>query len=335
MRTCKANQGNIMKSRSTELLDRAIFAMAAAIELYNKPGFPYRNESFCILAINSWELVIKSKWLAMHGHNPSSLYVYEYRSTKNGRSKRKYIKRTKSNAPFTHDIRYLAGQLVANGTLDQNVLSNIEGLLEFRNRSIHYYNRSATFEARLYEVSAACVRNFKTIVDEWFGRSVAEFGIFLMPLTFLDSPRFDSVVLRADEEQFFAFLETLDHGDSDITSPYTVAINVDVKFTRSTTRAAALVQRSRDPSAIPITLTEEDLRDIYPWDYATLTEKCQQLYDKFKINQDYHDLRKRLQTDARFGHERHLDPTNPLSQKKVFYSPNIIVEFDKHYKRST
>ncbi len=34
-----------MKSRSKELLDRAIAAMVAAIEIYNKPGFPYRTES--------------------------------------------------------------------------------------------------------------------------------------------------------------------------------------------------------------------------------------------------------------------------------------------------
>ena len=42
-----------MKSRSKNLLERSILAMAAAVELYNKPGFPYRNELFTILAINA------------------------------------------------------------------------------------------------------------------------------------------------------------------------------------------------------------------------------------------------------------------------------------------
>jgi hypothetical protein len=39
-----------MKSRSREMLDRAIAAMVAAIEIYNKPDFAYRGESFAIIA---------------------------------------------------------------------------------------------------------------------------------------------------------------------------------------------------------------------------------------------------------------------------------------------
>ena len=55
-----------MKSLSKELLDRTVLAMVAAIEIYNKPGFPYRNESFTILAINGWELLLKAKWLDLY-----------------------------------------------------------------------------------------------------------------------------------------------------------------------------------------------------------------------------------------------------------------------------
>lgn len=40
-----------MKSRSNELLDKSIAAMIAAIEIYNKPDFMYRGETFSILAI--------------------------------------------------------------------------------------------------------------------------------------------------------------------------------------------------------------------------------------------------------------------------------------------
>ena len=37
--------------------------MISAIEIYNKPDFKYREETFAILAINSWELLLKEKWL--------------------------------------------------------------------------------------------------------------------------------------------------------------------------------------------------------------------------------------------------------------------------------
>ena len=39
----------------------AIAATVGAIEIYNKPDFPYRSETFCILAINGWELLLKAK----------------------------------------------------------------------------------------------------------------------------------------------------------------------------------------------------------------------------------------------------------------------------------
>ena len=50
-----------MKARSKELLDRAVAATIAAIEIYNKPDFRYREEAFAVLAINGWELLPKAK----------------------------------------------------------------------------------------------------------------------------------------------------------------------------------------------------------------------------------------------------------------------------------
>ena len=41
-------------------VDKAEAAMTAAIEIYNKPCFPYREEVFSILALNAWELLLKA-----------------------------------------------------------------------------------------------------------------------------------------------------------------------------------------------------------------------------------------------------------------------------------
>jgi hypothetical protein len=56
-----------MKARSKELLDRAVAVMVAAIEIYNKPDFLYREETFAGLAVNGWELRISVPWLAERG----------------------------------------------------------------------------------------------------------------------------------------------------------------------------------------------------------------------------------------------------------------------------
>ena len=52
-----------MKSRSRTLAGKSIDAMLAAIEVYNKATFAYREESFAILASNSWELLLKARLL--------------------------------------------------------------------------------------------------------------------------------------------------------------------------------------------------------------------------------------------------------------------------------
>lgn len=325
-----------MKALSSELLDRSILAMVAAIEVYNKPGFPYRNESFAILAMNGWELLIKAKWLDLHGNKKQSLYVYEHRTTKSGqKGKRKYIKRTRSNAPFTHELGYLAKQLVNKKTLDTSACQNIEIMLEFRDCATHFYNESPTFYNRLYEVGAACLRNFANAAGEWFQRDVGEFNLHLMPMTFIAlPPNVKSSLLNADESNFMAFMASMEELDVDPESPYSVSVNVELRFTKSKSKEGFPVQVTGDPSAVPVNITEEQILARYPWDYTTLTEKCRQRYACFKANQGYHEIRKGLEEDERFGHLRFLDPGNAKSFKKRFFNPNIMVELDKHYDKN-
>jgi Domain of unknown function (DUF3644) len=45
------------------LVDNSLSAVLAAIEIYNKPNFSYREEAFTILIINAWELILKAKIL--------------------------------------------------------------------------------------------------------------------------------------------------------------------------------------------------------------------------------------------------------------------------------
>ena len=51
------------KARHIEILDKSIAACVSAIEVYNKPDFRYREETFSILMVNAWELLLKSLYL--------------------------------------------------------------------------------------------------------------------------------------------------------------------------------------------------------------------------------------------------------------------------------
>ena len=324
-----------MKALSKELLDRAILAMVAAIEIYNKPGFPYRNESFAILAINAWELLLKAKWLDLNSNKRRSLYIYESRETSSGKtSAKRFIKRTRSKAPFTLELSYLSRQLVISKVLNPSASQNIEIMLEFRDCAAHFYNETPAFYTRLYEIGAACVKNFVNAANEWFQRDVTEFNFHLMPLTFVAlPPAVEGKLLNAEESNFLAFVDSLDQPDIDPEAPYSVSVNVELKFTRSKSKDAFPVKVTGEPSALPVQLTEQDIRERYPWDYATLTNACRQRYQDFKENRKYHDIRKSLAGDDRFGRLRFLDPGNTKSAKKPFFNPNILAELDKHYSR--
>src|SRR4051812_7708768 len=62
---------------SRELAQKAVQAAIAAIEVYNKPDFHFREEAFSLLITNAWELLLKAKWIADHGEDQESIYEYD------------------------------------------------------------------------------------------------------------------------------------------------------------------------------------------------------------------------------------------------------------------
>ena len=175
-----------MKSKSRELLDKSVSAMIAAIEIYNKPDFLYRGETFAILAINSWELLLKSKWLTDHKNKMNSLYVMETVKNKDGsNSKRKRVKITRSGNPFTHSVDYIAKKLIEKGELDKAVFDNIQALIELRDSAIHFYNYSLKFNMRIQELGTATLHNYVLLYKKWFRKDLSQYNFYLMPLSFI------------------------------------------------------------------------------------------------------------------------------------------------------
>ena len=205
--------------------------------------------------------------------------------------------------------------------------------MEMRDSSIHFYNRSGSFSVRLQEIGAASLKNFVAASNSWFGRDLSEFNFYLMPLSFVTLPqRADAVVLNPEEKKFIAFIENLE-SDDDGTSPYSVTINIDIKFTRSKTKGALGVKVTNNPNAPEVRLKEENMLERYPWSYNRLTDECRERYTDFKSSMKYHDLRKRFLQDKQFSYTRLLDPSNPNSSQKVLFNANIFREFDKHYTK--
>jgi hypothetical protein len=46
--------------------------LISAIEIYNKPAFAYREETFAILALNAWEISLKAELLNLRNNDLTS-----------------------------------------------------------------------------------------------------------------------------------------------------------------------------------------------------------------------------------------------------------------------
>ncbi len=310
--------------------------MIAAIEIYNKPDFLYRGETFSILAINSWELLLKAKYLKDNHNKMRTLYVMEPILNKDGsKSKKKKIKTTRSGNPFTHSIDFIAKKLIEKGAMDKVVFDNIEALIELRDSSIHFYNYSIKFNVRIQEIGTATLKNYVSLYKKWFNKDLSDYNFYLMPLSFVQVDKeTDVLMLNTEEKNFFKYVDELeDNANAD--GEYSIALNIDVKFSKSTSKDAIKVALSNDTNAIKVTLSEEQLKAKYPMDYGELTSKCKDRYTDFILNNDYHKNRRQYENDDKCAYIRYLDPNNKKSGKKVFYSEVMLLRLDAHYTKKS
>lgn len=324
-------------TRSIKFLRKAEAAFMAAIEIYNKPNFQYREETFAILALNAWELLLKAKLVGEKSNNISCLHVYERRNTQAGQpSKKLYLKRNRAGNVLTIGLSRVIAELENKTSVRLTVAikKNIDALIEIRDNAIHYVNVSPQLAKQVLEIGTASVKNFVKLAKLWFVHDLSNYNLYLMPIGFIDTPQATALAWSTNERNLVRYLASLVRDtEDDRGADFHVSLAVNLSFTRSSRDAAAIVAVTDDPNAPQVQLTEENIRNTYPWDYAELNQKLKLRYIDFKCNDKYHRIRKPLMVDPRFVKSRFLDPNNPRSSKKDFYNPNIIREFDKHYTR--
>jgi len=327
-------------ARSIRFFRKAEAALLAAIELYNKPDFRYREEAFAVLALNAWELLLKAKLLRESNNDPQCLYLYETRQTKQGvPSTKRYVRRNRTGNNHTIGIGKAIANLeqVKSIKLSPLIKANLDGLIEIRDNAVHYVNASPRLAKQVLEIGTASVKNFIELAKAWFQLDLSKYNLYLLPIGFVSVPGAASaVVATPGEERLIKYLASLVKESADQTGKdFHVALEVSLSFKRSSAATAAMVAVANDPDATKVEMSEEDIRKLYPWDYRELTERLKKRYIDFLGNQKYHDIRRPLQSDPRLTKTRYLDPKNPKSARKDFYNPNILGEFDKHYTRKS
>lgn len=310
-------------------MDKSIQAAVSAIELYNKPAFSYREESFAILMVNAWELLLKAKHLKDNRGKMTSLYVPNSKSTKAGAPRKRMTYKTNKSGNFmTVGISELLEQKIK----DKNLKVQLETLIEIRDNAIHFMNSSRYFEKQLLEVAVATLKSYKAVIAEWFGESLEKYDLFLIPIAFSVPETFNTDSLSAESDSHKKLLEFIakQRLKEEEVGEHDIALVVDVKLNRSDKGLQVRFDKSGAPMFQD---SEEVFKKKYPWDHKTFLEKLKSRYVDFIQNQSFHALKREICKNPEYSGERYLDYEKMSGVKKRYYSSNILKEFDKHYEK--
>jgi Domain of unknown function (DUF3644) len=324
---------------SYDLAQKSVQAAIAAIEIYNKPNFHFREEAFSLLMTNAWELLLKAKWLSDHNEDVTSLHEYDDDRADIGKKK---VRVNRSGNPITFGLTYLASKLLEdkNSGLEKPCSDNLLALVAVRDTSAHFLNKDLYFGRRIQEIGTASLSNFLSLITEWFQIDLSCYNFFLMPLSFyhgFEAAATTSVSRYTEQMQrLISYLDALDHSQPELApedAQQDFALRLETRLVRGKDTKALAFRWTDDPSAPAVALREEDLLKTYPWTYRTLTDNLKKRYSDFLENNIYHELRRPLEQDKKLVLTRSLHPSNPTSSKQRFYSPNIVNHFDSHYQR--
>jgi hypothetical protein len=319
---------------SADLSQKSTQAAIAAIEVYNKPNFSYREEAFALLMTNAWELLLKAKWVLDHGEAPDCLYDF-IEDSAGARTPRL----NRSGNPHSHSLPYLAAKLVEDNDsgLQPGCHDNILALIEIRDNAAHFLNKDLYLGRRILEVGTASLRNYLQLATEWFQLDLSIYNFFLMPISFYHGFEAAEPATPAHYPdqiiKLLAYLDALEQQDDQRDDSQHVALRLETKLVRGKEASCVAFRWTDNPDAPAVTVREEDILKNYPLTYRKLTDTLKRRYNNFLENEDYHALRRKFQHENKYCIQRMLDPSNPKSSRQRFFNANILQEFDKHYKR--
>ncbi|EKE22266.1 MAG: hypothetical protein ACD_7C00006G0002 [uncultured bacterium] len=323
------------KERYKILLEKSIASAISAIEVYNKPDFKYREETFSILMINAWELLLKSKILKNNFNDLRSIYIQEKNISKNGMPlKRFYPKLNRAGNPMTIEIRGAMDKLGLPDILKEN----LRLLIEIRDNAVHFLNKDSFFSKKVLEIGTANLKSYVTIFNDWFDYDLSRYNFYLMPISFFHTFELESFSINKQSKQIKNLLSHILKKESQYPSnekkDHNISLKIETKFSKSSTSDALKVQY--DPNAkLRIRVdVEEQFKNKYPMNYRELLINMKKRYKNFSINKKFYAYKENLEKDKKYSDERFLDFIRQSGTSKKYYSPEIFKEFDKYYLKN-
>ena len=305
--------------------------MLAAIEIYNKPNFAYREDSFAILSVNAWELLLKAIYLRQNRYKMYSLYELVPKKKKDGTSsKMKVPVQNRTGNPKTLSIDKIIELLKPSKVVDHNLYENIYALIELRDNAIHFIN-TESITIQIQELGFATIKNYLTFIkNNDIDIDFSKYNFYLMPLAYVDSKMEAEAALTEETKNYIDLIKrSIERKDEE--GDYDIAISIDINFKKGSSFDA--LGFKYDEVGVPVMIREEDIKKRFPLSYKDIWTKCKTRYSDFKKNNRFNGIMKRIQANEKLTHTRKLDADNPKTVKQMFYSTNIWKELDKEYTK--
>ncbi len=97
-------------SLSDDILEKSIAAAISSIEVYNKPTFAFREETFSILMTSAWELMLKAKFIKDKGEDFNAIVVTHKVTLPDGKVE-DHPKSNRSGNAITFDVTHMLNLL--------------------------------------------------------------------------------------------------------------------------------------------------------------------------------------------------------------------------------
>lgn len=285
-----------MPDYSEIFIENSIKAALASIEIYNKPDFKYREQSFTILNVNAWELLLKAKVVKDAGEDITSLYIQKPDGT---------YKKNRSGNSMTIEILGLFSKV----TLDQLVSENIKALVEIRDTVTHFYYDDV-LEYVIFSLAVASLKNYQSLIKQWFGKSLAEYNFHILPLAFSYDFRTLAMLDLTDKPDAIANIirmvsKSHDEMDSSDDFHFICEVTTEIKSAKKFDGDAdftTVIDADANPGTATFVKTQ-NLHDKYPLNFKGLVAEVKKLKPDVKQGQiskfiKHHNLKR----NAKYSH---------------------------------
>jgi len=314
-----------------KLLENSKAAILAAIEIHNKPIFSYRYE-VCVLL---------------------KAYINNYLSHVN------LFEKDGTTKPFKECLSCIGSSL---GNDFKIIKSSIEALYEYRNGIAHFYPQTLT--PILYSILRPNIIFYADFAKKFFQVDLSkEVNLALLPISFQKpfSPvdfLTNKSTIENESQEVKNFIESLinsvkslheDGIEDSILVEYRMHLSNETRIKNADIIAGisnrpeidnslTVVQSlsnftpSNAPDAKFVHLAEQDMRKYYPHSYAKVQSTSRAIFVDFRAGPTFNQIIRTAKGNNKLHYVKILDPGNPKSARKDWYSWAIYTELAKHYQ---